>query len=467
MACVEFALEFHVSCKAKAYLPSALEANAIKDKFLHLPEFPPSPGKCKPEACSVSEKLLASQQAFLSEDARCDGEEDSASQSQRATPGSALEEGVNTPGNAPEDGVNSNDEKWSWRSHKRQNVIDELKKRDGYQSAKAEGRSRTPDPQDRSVSKRQWETQVREWKHACGIAKSKDERSSDLAASTNEYDLRHNVLSQESSPSVEPQSEACGVSEKFLVSVSQLQPCSPKGTKRTDCFARSQDEDSCDLVANVIDDDLLHNRLSPELPSSPVKSQSEVCCVGEQLSTSVPKGASWADVCEDDDNNNNSELERACGILQSSDERSFDLAVNVIDDDLLPTMLSSELPPSPMKSKLEASSVLEERLSSVSPLQPFLPKGAKWGDVLDNDGYDIASQPRVATQGSTPEEVEWEKKSEKNQRAIDNLKKREGYQSAKADGRSRTPDPRDRSLSKRTWETQVFQWKHACGIAES
>mmetsp|Transcript_7680 Transcript_7680/g.16889 ORF Transcript_7680/g.16889 Transcript_7680/m.16889 type:complete len:331 (-) Transcript_7680:19-1011(-) len=80
------------------------------------------------------------------------------------------------------------------------------------------------------------------------------------------------------------------------------------------------------------------------------------------------------------------------------------------------------------------------------------------------------AQPRAAVDGEEPTEEDWQRRIDKRRSAISNFKETADYKeysTARDEGDEsamqvpRTPDPDDRELSKRTWESQVAGWRNA------
>ena len=68
----------------------------------------------------------------------------------------------------------------------------------------------------------------------------------------------------------------------------------------------------------------------------------------------------------------------------------------------------------------------------------------------------------MASSQPNQDEQAWERRLAKRTDAVNRMKQLEIYRlMSEADdgGAPRTPDPRDRSLSKRQWEDNVFKWK--------
>ena len=64
----------------------------------------------------------------------------------------------------------------TWRSEKRQRIIESIKQREAYRCSKSySNRPRTPDHRA-AFSKRQWDVEVWHWRHALEINKKKSEK---------------------------------------------------------------------------------------------------------------------------------------------------------------------------------------------------------------------------------------------------------------------------------------------------
>mmetsp|Transcript_2134 Transcript_2134/g.5410 ORF Transcript_2134/g.5410 Transcript_2134/m.5410 type:complete len:319 (+) Transcript_2134:68-1024(+) len=84
-------------------------------------------------------------------------------------------------------------------------------------------------------------------------------------------------------------------------------------------------------------------------------------------------------------------------------------------------------------------------------------------------GNAMQAQPKPAVEGGEATEEDWHRRIEKRRGAISNFKEGAEYQ-AYAEKRRRgdpailqvpgTPDPEDREVSKRSWETQVAGWRN-------
>ena len=69
------------------------------------------------------------------------------------------------------------------------------------------------------------------------------------------------------------------------------------------------------------------------------------------------------------------------------------------------------------------------------------------------------TKDRVCPQVPEADEADWTRRIQKRSEALVSIKRREEYAAVPVASRPKTPDPQDRAVSKRDWETSVQLWR--------
>merc|ERR1712218_33295 len=118
------------------------------------------------------------------------------------------------------------------------------------------------------------------------------------------------------------------------------------------------------------------------------------------------------------------------------------------------------------ESEVGVSSGKQIRKAGSTAMVSVAERRVLWSDLVDSDDE---SEVRVSTAAvvdckvgdclpEASEEV-WQRRERKRQDAVAMVKALDAYRRLESCRRPRSPDPFDRSISKRKWETTVAAWK--------